>query len=271
MVRNFLLRTLRIGLFTPIVIAALILQARPSAAFVGGCYDETGNPTPCQTPVPLPQPTPTPDPTRRTLDNGAVNLHVFYEYDVKSYNDYAGVSTSGLEDNFPTDPRYFSTDEMWRGDAGSDQWTEIGNTRGVLNGTDYSGIFGADMENGFYEEFSISQSVSGGQDPIELAAESSNTSIVDYMYNGVVFARKMTSALYSDNVQIGLESNNSTGGFNHFASGEEICTPEIWAGTGSWTYWPDISQLKVYNDSNGAVTSSYGRTLSGAPAASFYD
>jgi len=169
------------------------------------------------------------------------------------------------------DPLSFTTLEQWRGDAGNSNWTETGLMVGDLNNSDWHGVFGAAFESGSYFEFAIGP-YNPGDYAIEsiLSVETGNSSIVDYIYDDHEYATLNTSAAYSDNVQVGMESNSSSASFNYFYSGIDSSYWQLYAGGSSWYWWPTYASY-YYNDSPGtSVTSSYGYDSSSRPHGYWY-
>ena len=81
--------------------------------------------------------------------------------------------------------------------------------------------------------------------------EPSDEYIVDFDYNGQTWASSTGMWDYSDSMQIGVESDNSTPSFNSFSNTVIIANPQVLeSGNSSWTPWPgNSSSLIYYNDS----------------------
>ncbi len=213
---------LLVGVYAP----ASGATSLPALCIAGtGCL-----PHPLPSPIRTPTATPTPVQTGpRPLGDGSggYDYHVEYQWNPYYLDAYAEVTPAYLTAN-KGDSESFETDELWRMDGDSSgSWQEIGFTTGYLNGQFYSGtLFGAYNSSSGYYEFPIGSPNPPSNDPdtyeneiaVSLAVEPSDEYIVDFNYNGQTWASSTGMWDYSDSMQIGVESDNSTPSFNSFSA-----------------------------------------------------
>lgn len=212
----------------------------------------------------------------------ADHYHVIYEQDVNYYNAYVQSYTGSIYG----DSNGFITKELWRNTIqpvpgpSLNEWTEMGDTSGLLDGSYYQGTFYAcnysDGGGGTtdYVEGPLTSGTQGTPHGFNIGQDSSPYYVDFYLDGTEVGPLCEASRTYAVSMQEGLESSDDSvsGYFYPFDSPTLTYNMQYYAGGSAYTQWPLYASSDSYNDSNGLVTEEYSpvdTNIGEVPASTF--